>query len=100
MTIAPATPLRAALEPITVGTMTLDHRLFVPTHGGGAGSLSGDDARFEAMVDYWLSRVEDGFQWIGGPPCHVRHLHVPGFEPTGIGAHGQGRRQLPAPAVP
>ena len=62
----------------------------MPTHGGGAGSLTGDDARFEAMVDYWLSRVEDGFQWIGGPPCHVRHLAVPGFEPTGIGAMGKG----------
>ena len=90
MTIATGTPLRAALEPITVGTMRLPHRLFVPTHGGGAGSLTGDDARFEAMVDYWLSRVEDGFAWIGGPPCHVRHLHVPGFEPTGIGAMGKG----------
>ena len=40
--------------------MNLSHRLFVPTHGGGAGSLTGDDARFQAMLDYWLSRVEDG----------------------------------------
>ena len=69
--------------------MDLSHRLFVPTHGGGAGSLTGDDSRFQAMLDYWLSRVEDGFQWIGGPPCHVQHLQIPGFEATGIGALGK-----------
>ncbi len=69
--------------------MDLSHRLFVPTHGGGAGSLSGDDARFESLMDYWLARVDDGFQWIGGPPCHVRHIQIPGFEATGIGAMGK-----------
>jgi len=77
--------------------MNLPIRLFVPTHGGGAGSLTGDDARFEAMVDYWMSRVDDGFPWISGPPCHVKHLHVPGFEPTGIGALGKGNGNLRQP---
>jgi 2,4-dienoyl-CoA reductase-like NADH-dependent reductase (Old Yellow Enzyme family)/NADPH-dependent 2,4-dienoyl-CoA reductase/sulfur reductase-like enzyme len=81
--------LSAALRPITVGTMKLSHRLFVPTHGGGAGSLTADDARFEDLVDYWLARVDDGFEWIGGPTGHVKHVHIPGFEPTGVGALGK-----------
>ena len=88
MTIAQGV-LQAALQPITVGTMSLSHRLFVPTHGGGAGSLTGDDERFEDLVQYWLARVDDGFEWIGGPTGHVKHVHIPGFEPTGVGALGK-----------
>ena len=86
---APALPLRAALEPITVGTMRLPHRLFVPTHGGGAGSITADDARFEDLLQYWMARVDDGFAWIGGLTGHVKHVHIPGFEPTGVGALGK-----------
>ena len=78
--------------------MSLPHRLFVPTHGGGAGSLTGDDGRFEDLVNYWLARVDDGFTWIGGPPCHVKHLHIPGFEPTGIGALGKHEGNFRHPA--
>jgi 2,4-dienoyl-CoA reductase-like NADH-dependent reductase (Old Yellow Enzyme family) len=82
-------PLHLALEPIRVGTMSLPHRLFVPTHGGGAGSLTADDSRFEDLVNYWMARVDDGFAWIGGPTGHVKHVHIPGFEPTGVGALGK-----------
>ena len=84
-----AGPLRRALEPIAIGTMSLRHRLFVPTHGGGAGSLTGDDSRFEDLCNYWLARVDDGFQWIGGPPGFVQHVSIPGFEATGVGALGK-----------
>jgi len=81
--------LKAALQPITVGTMTLPHRLFVPTHGGGAGSITADDSRFDDLVNYWMARVDDGFAWIGGPTGHVKHVHIPGFEATGVGALGK-----------
>jgi len=81
--------LKAALQPITVGTMNLPHRLFVPTHGGGAGSITADDSRFDDLVNYWMARVDDGFAWIGGPTGHVKHVHIPGFEATGVGALGK-----------
>ena len=81
--------LQAALQPITVGTMSLPHRLFVPTHGGGAGSITADDSRFDDLVNYWMARVDDGFAWIGGPTGHVKHVHIPGFEATGVGALGK-----------
>jgi dimethylglycine catabolism A len=80
--------LRTALEPITIGTMRLPNRLFVPTHGGGTGSIKHDDARFQDLVQYGLERVDGGFGWIHGPTGHVRHVGIPGFEPTGIGALG------------
>ncbi len=82
-------PLKRSLDPIRVGTMDLRHRLFVPTHGGGAGSLTGDDSRFEDLCNYWLARVDDGFQWVGGPPGFVQHVSIPGFEATGVGALGK-----------
>jgi 2,4-dienoyl-CoA reductase-like NADH-dependent reductase (Old Yellow Enzyme family) len=81
--------LQAALQPITVGTMSLPHRLFVPTHGGGAGSITADDSRFDDLVNYRMARVDDGFAWIGGPTGHVKHVHIPGFEATGVGALGK-----------
>ena len=81
--------LKAALQPITVGTMQLPNRLFVPTHGGGAGSITADDSRFDDLVNYWMARVDDGFAWIGGPTGHVKHVHIPGFEATGVGALGK-----------
>jgi len=81
--------LKAALQPITVGTMQLPNRLFVPTHGGGAGSITADDTRFDDLVNYWMARVDDGFAWIGGPTGHVKHVHIPGFEATGVGALGK-----------
>ena len=55
-------------SPITVGTMELDHRLVVPPHSGGGGSLLGTDEQFERMCRYWLARVEGGMQWVGGGP--------------------------------
>ena len=72
-----------------MGTMQLPHRLFVPTHGGGAGSLTADDSRFDDLLNYWMARIDDGFAWIGGPTGHVKHVHIPGFEPTGVGALGK-----------
>ena len=81
--------LKAALQPITVGTMQIPNRLFVPTHGGGAGSITADDSRFDDLVNYWMARVDDGFAWIGGPTGHVKHVHIPGFEATGVGALGK-----------
>jgi len=86
--VTTAQVLSAALEPITVGTMDLPNRLFVPTHGGGTGSIKHDEARFEDLVAYGLQRVDGGFGWIHGPTGHVRHVGIPGFEPTGIGAAG------------
>ncbi len=34
-------------RPITVGTLSLSHRLVVPPHGGGNGNLMGDNGQFE-----------------------------------------------------
>jgi 2,4-dienoyl-CoA reductase-like NADH-dependent reductase (Old Yellow Enzyme family)/thioredoxin reductase len=77
-------------QPIQVGTMALDHRIVVPPHGGGAGALLGTAAQFEQHCAHWLAKVEGGVQWIGGGPTFVRNPLPPGFEPTGIGAHGPG----------
>ena len=87
--------LKAALQPITVGTMQIPNRLFVPTHGGGAGSITADDSRFDDLVNYWMARVDDGFAWIGGPTGHVKHVHIPGFEATpASAAASQGWRPV------
>jgi 2,4-dienoyl-CoA reductase-like NADH-dependent reductase (Old Yellow Enzyme family)/thioredoxin reductase len=80
--------LHQALTPLAFGTLRLRHRLIVPPHGGGTGSLVKDDAAYERYVAYWLQRVEDGFQWIGGGPGYVRRPVITGFEPTGTGASG------------
>jgi 2,4-dienoyl-CoA reductase-like NADH-dependent reductase (Old Yellow Enzyme family)/thioredoxin reductase len=82
--------LSAALEPITIGTMSLPNRLFVPTHGGGTGSIQHGEDRFADLLEYGLQRVDAGFGWIHGPTGHVRHVGIAGFEPTGIGALGHG----------
>lgn len=57
-----------AATPIRVGTMALDHRLVVPPHSGGAGSLLGGADQFELLCAYWVSKVEGGMQWVGGGP--------------------------------
>src|SRR5262245_57528091 len=87
---SPATRYPALFNPVRVGTMSLDHRLVVPPHGGGAGTLLGSDAEFEQHCRHWLAKVEGGVQWVGGRPNYVRNPLPPGFEPTGIGAHGPG----------
>jgi len=79
-----------AASPIRVGTMALDHRLVVPPHSGGAGSLLGAPEQFELMCAYWVSKVEGGMQWVGGGPQFVANPLIPGFEPTGVGAMGPG----------
>ena len=66
------TPLVRALEPISFGTINLKHRLVVPPHGGGTGSLVKDDAAYESYVAFWMQRIDDGFQWVGGGPGYVR----------------------------
>lgn len=79
-----------AAAPIRVGTMALDHRLVVPPHSGGAGSLLGGAEQFELICAYWVSKVEGGMQWVGGGPQFVANPMIPGFEPTGVGAVGPG----------
>jgi 2,4-dienoyl-CoA reductase-like NADH-dependent reductase (Old Yellow Enzyme family)/thioredoxin reductase len=81
-------PLVRALEPITFGTISLRHRLVVPPHGGGTGSLVKDEAAYESYVAYWMQRIDDGFQWVGGGPGYVRSNLTTGFEVTGVGAGG------------
>lgn len=79
-----------AAAPIRVGTMALDHRLVVPPHSGGAGSLLGSPDQFDLLCAYWVSKVEGGMQWVGGGPQFVANPLIPGFEPTGVGAMGPG----------
>lgn len=77
-------------RPITVGTMALDHRLVVPTHSANSSLLLGSDEGFEHYAAHWVGKVEGGIQWIGGGPTFVRNPLPPGFESTGVGAHGPG----------
>lgn len=77
-------------QPLVVGTMKLEHRLVVPPHSGGTGSLVGSDDDFARHCAYWLARVTGGAQWVGGGPTFVRNPLIPGFEPTGVGANGPG----------
>lgn len=77
-------------QPITVGTLQLDHRLVVPPHGGGNGNLMGTEEDFEQHVALWMAKVHGGMQWVGGGPNFVRNPLPIGFEPTGVGAHGPG----------
>src|SRR5262245_439077 len=64
--------------------------MVVPPHGGGNGNLMGTDADFEQHCALWLAKLDGGMQWIGGGPNFVRNPLPPGFEPTGVGAHGPG----------
>lgn len=77
-------------RPIEVGALKLDHRLVVPPHGGGNGNLMGTDADFEQHAALWLAKLSGGMRWLGGGPNFVRNPLPPGFEPTGVGAHGPG----------
>lgn len=100
MTHPPSTtPTPAALahvfQPITVGTLALDHRLVVPPHGGGGGSIIGTDEEFETYAALWVAKARGGMQWLGGAPGLVRNPLPPGFEPSGVGAHGPGLFRSP-----
>ena len=77
-------------RPIQVGTLSLDHRLVVPPHGGGNGGLMGSEDDFEQHAALWLAKLAGGMRWLGGGPNYVRNPLPPGFEPTGVGAHGPG----------
>ena len=77
-------------RPLQVGSLALDHRLVVPPHGGGAGHLIGPDASFEQHCAQWLAKLDGGFQWLGGAATFVANPIPPGFEVTGVGAHGPG----------
>lgn len=82
-------------EPITVGTMHLDHRIVFPPHSGGRGSLTGTPEQFERYAAYWVERIRGGVQWVGGAPNFIRNPLIPGFEPTGVGASGPGTFRHP-----
>lgn len=69
--------------------MSLDHRLVIPPHGA-VGTALGSDREFEAYCAYWVERIKGGVQWVGGGPTFVANPIVPGFEPTGVGAHATG----------
>lgn len=77
-------------RPLDVGTLRIDHRLVVPPHGGGNGNLMGSEADFEQHAAVWLAKLDGGMRWLGGGPNFVRNPLPPGFEPTGVGAHGPG----------
>jgi 2,4-dienoyl-CoA reductase-like NADH-dependent reductase (Old Yellow Enzyme family)/NADPH-dependent 2,4-dienoyl-CoA reductase/sulfur reductase-like enzyme len=81
---------RHVARSITVGTLSLDHRLVVSPHGGGNGNLVGTPAEFEQHCALWLAKARGGMQWLGGGPNFVRNPLPIGFEPTGVGAHGPG----------
>ncbi len=83
-------PFPLTFRPIEVGTLRLDHRIVVPPHGGGNGNLLGSAAEFEQHCALWLAKVRGGVQWVGGGPNFVANPLPPGFEPTGVGAHGPG----------
>ena len=85
-----ATPLDLVRRPIRVGTLSLDHRLVVPPHGGGNGRFMGTDAEFEEFCAMWLAKARGGMRWLGGTPSFVRNPMPVGFEPTGVGANGPG----------
>lgn len=88
-------PDPSLFEPITVGTMRLDHRIVFPPHSGGRGSLTGRPDQFERFAAYWLERIRGGVQWVGGAPNFVRNPLIPGFEPTGVGSSGVGTFRQP-----
>lgn len=90
MTPAVAGAAASVLDAVRVGTLELDHRLVVPPHGGGRGSLLGSPEQFEKHCAYWLARVEGGMRWVGGGPGYVRNPLIPGFETSGVGAHARG----------
>ena len=65
--------LTHVFRPIRVGTLSLDHRIVVPPHGGGNGNLLGSTAEFEQHFAMWLAKAHGGIQWLGGGPNFVRN---------------------------
>ena len=68
-------------RPIQVGTLSLDHRLVVPPHGGGNGSLLGNAGEFEQHAALWLAKLAGGMRWLGGGPNFVRNPLPPDSSP-------------------
>ncbi len=89
------TDLPHVFRPITVGTLSLDHRLVVPPHGGGGGGLVGTDDEFETYAAIWVAKATGGMRWLGTAPGLVRNPVPVGFEPSGVGAHGPGHFRSP-----
>ena len=78
-------------RPIQVGTMALDHRLVVPPHGGGAGSLVGTDEQFEQHCAFWLAEG-------GGRHAVDRRRSVVRAQPAAARLRADRRgRQRPGP---
>ncbi len=77
-------------QPITVGTMKLTHRLMVPPHSAGSSAFLGPIGNFQKFVQYYTARITGGNEWVGGGPVFVANPLIPGFEPSGVGAHGPG----------
>ena len=84
-------------RPLQVGTISLDHRLVVPPHGGGAGSLLGPEDQFEQHCAFWL--LEGGRRHaVGGRRPDVRAQPAA----AGLRAHRRGclrPRPVPLPEL-
>lgn len=90
-----STPSRHVFRPLAFGTLSLDHRIVVPPHGGGNGNLMGSEDEFEQHCALWLAKAHGGMQWLGGGPNFVRNPLPIGFEASGVGAHGPGFFRMP-----
>ena len=78
-------------RPIEVGTFTTSTIAWWCRRTVAAtAASSGSDADFEQHAALWLAKLAGGMRWLGGGPNFVRNPLPPGFEPTGVGAHGPG----------
>lgn len=78
--------LSHVFTPVRVGRMNLKNRISNPSHSGGRGALTGDEAMYRQFLAYYVGRAKGGASWVGGPPTFVGNPLIPGFEPTGVGA--------------
>ena len=71
---ATADTFPSVFRPLRVGTMALDHRLVVPPHGGGAGSLVGTEELFEqhCATGWPRSTAARSGSAAGRPSCATR----------------------------
>jgi 2,4-dienoyl-CoA reductase-like NADH-dependent reductase (Old Yellow Enzyme family)/thioredoxin reductase len=79
--------------PYDLGPKRVRNRVVLPPHGHVISSLWGSDREAERHIAYWRERTDAG--WVDGVSAHVRNTHVPGFEPTGVGAQSRGHYREP-----